>query len=165
MAHDHDFEQQIYRSSQAAPLVDGLFATRADHALRRIEEVLAGRERKQPVNDTQRRFLMILRRHQGKPHAILQMQVCAVMKLDARQVRNLVEDLRVNFGVQIGASRDADGGGYYLITTDEEMAESTAMMQRQAVTMLRTVIAMRGGEGAVDELLKSLRRELTEEVK
>lgn len=163
MATDLDFERQIHQTRPAAPLVDDLFTTHADRALRRLEAVLDGREIPEAISEAQRAFLKLLRRHQGKAHALPQAQICAMLKLDARQVRNVVQDLRVKYGVEVGASRDADGGGYYLISTDAEGEESTAVMYQQAVSMLRTVLVMRGGKQSVDELLKTIRRALTEE--
>jgi hypothetical protein len=82
------------------------------------------------------------------------------MKLAPRAVKDLVQDLRQSFGVQIGASRDAEGGGYYLVATEEESDESTAQMFAQAITMLRVVAQMRRGGRAA--LLQQIEMELKE---
>jgi mannose/cellobiose epimerase-like protein (N-acyl-D-glucosamine 2-epimerase family) len=73
-----------------------------------------------------------------------------------------VQDLRLSFGIQLGASRDGGGGGYYLVATEAESDESTAQMRAQAITMLRASHRMRHGRETLSELLQQIELELRE---
>jgi hypothetical protein len=150
-----------YAYNTQQPVTAGsLFETFADRVLLRVDDVLAGRNIPWPTKEPQRRLLQLLRAHQGKRRAVPLTVVAGRMTLNQRAVKDLVQDLRMSFGVQLGASRDADGGGYYLVETEAESDESTAMMFAQAITMLRVVAQMRrGGRGA---LLAQIEMELRE---
>lgn len=143
-------------------MTENLFTTFADRVTDRVEEVLSNRECKWPPSEDQRRLLGMLKARRGKDRAVPIGEVCERLRLTPRQVKDLVQDLRLNFRVQIGASRDADAGGYYLGTTREEMVESSHQMFQQAVTMLRVVKVMRSEHDA-EELLGQIRLELQKE--
>ena len=141
MAVDRDFEQTMYRHTEAAPLEDDLFTTFADRVLRRVDEVIDGRFCQWPPQELDRRFLRLLRPHLGKDRAVPLGLFCEQLDLTPRALKNLVQILRLDFGVQIGASRESDAGGYYLISTEAESVESTDQLWKQAITMLRVVRA------------------------
>jgi hypothetical protein len=148
-------------SSAARPEPAGsLFETFADRVLRRVDDVIAGRNVPWPATSAQRNLLQLLQAHQGKQRAVPLSFIAARMALTQRAVKDLVQDLRLSFGIQLGASRDAEDGGYYLIATEEESEESTAQMFAQAITMLRVVAQMRRGGRAA--LLAQIEIELKE---
>jgi biotin operon repressor len=158
MAHD---PENAYSSSQLPP-EGSLFETFADRVLRRVDDVIAGRNCAWPTKEPQRRLLMLLRSHQGKRRAVPLPVIAERMSLTPRAVKDLVQDLRMSFGVQLGASRDAEGGGYYLVETEAESDESCAQMRAQAITMLRVYHQMRRGRQTLAELLQQIELELKE---
>ena len=162
MATDLDFERSIYNHAEAAP-PGGLFETFADKALRRLDDVLGGRDIPWPPTAHETAFLRLLRGHQGKARAVALRDFSKMMLANPRAIKELVQSLRYVFGIQIGASREGDGGGYYLCATYEESVESTEQMLRQAVSMLKVVNRMRGTRQTIDELLHQLRLDLTQE--
>lgn len=141
---------------------EDLFTTFADRVNDRVDEVLSNRECKWPPSEDQRNLLGMLRAHRGREQAKPLGEICERMRLTPRQVKDLVQDLRLNFRVQIGASRDSAGGGYYLGTNRAEMEESSSQMFAQAITMLRVVHVMRAEHDA-EELLGQIRLALAEE--
>ena len=130
--------------------------------LRRVDDVIAGRNCDLPTKEPQRRLLHMLRSHQGKSRALPLSYIAARMAMNQRAVKELVQDLRVSFGVQVGASRDAEGGGYYLVATAQESDESCAQMRSQAIAMLRVYHRMRRGRESLTELLQQIELELKE---
>ena len=163
MALDRDFEQDIYRHTAPAAAPGSLFETFAERVLRRADAVIAGRECSWPPTTQQVHFLQLLRGHQGKRRIVALGDFAERLHLTPRAVKELVQELRLNFGVQIGASREGESGGYYLISTYDESVESTEPMLRQAVTMLKVVNAMRGGRNHIDQMLTQIRLDLTQE--
>ena len=87
-----------------------LFTTFAERAMQRLDEVVMNRDCPWPISVDQYELLKLLRTHQGAAKAIALGEVCERLKLTPRQVKDLVQDLRLNFRVQIGASRDSGGG-------------------------------------------------------
>ena len=165
MARDLDFERSIFSHNQAqsAPNGPNLFETYADKVMRRVDEVLAGENCKWPPSLRVKDFLRALRNHQGKDRAVSLGLLCELLRLTPREGKKIVEELRIDFRVQLGASREADNGGYYLISNQEESIESSAQMVHQAVTMLRVAAAMRGGGEAIQQMLTQLSLELQED--
>lgn len=139
-----------------------LFTTFADRVMMRVEEVDANQNCKWPLSDGQRTLLRLLRPRLGRARAIALGDLCERMRLTPRVVKDLVQDLRLNFGIQIGASRDAAAGGYYLIETEAESVESTTQLLHQALTMLEVVRVMRGHHNLL-ELLGQIRLGLEKE--
>ena len=140
-----------------------LFTTFADRVTDRVDEVLSNRDCKWPISEDQRDLLRLLKGYRGRDRAIALGYVCERLKLTPRIVKDLVQDLRVNFHVQICASRDANAGGYYLATCEAEILESISQMWHQAITMLRVCRAMRGPQHELAELLGQLRIDLERE--
>jgi hypothetical protein len=143
-------------------MTENLFTTFADRVMDRVDEVLSNRECKWPPSEDQRSLLGLLKARRGRERAMPIGEVCERMKITPRQVKDLVQDLRLNFRVQIGASRDAADGGYFLGNTREEMVVSSTQMLHQAITMLRVVHVMRA-EHDTEDLLRQVRLALTEE--
>jgi hypothetical protein len=137
-----------------------LFTTFADRVMLRVDEVLSNRECKWPPSEDQRRLLGMLKSNRGRENARPLGEICDRLRLTPRIVKDLVQDLRVNFFVQICASRDGSAGGYYLANNQQEVAESTRQMWNQAITMLRVCRAMRGPNHDLAEMLGQLRIEL-----
>lgn len=140
-----------------------LFTSFAERVMIRVVDVLANRECKWPISADERRLLELLKAHRGRDRAIALGYACERLKLTPRVVKDLVQDLRVNFHVQICASRDSNTGGYYLATCLEEVTESTEQMWHQAISMLRVCGAMRGTNYDLAEMLGQLRIELEKE--
>ena len=158
MSSDPEF---AYASQQPEP-AGSLFETFGDRVLRRVDDVIAGRDCQWPTKEPQRRFLNLLRPHQGKQRAVPLNVLAQRMGLQVRAVKELVQDLRVSFAVQIGASRDAEAGGYYLVATEQESEESTVQMWHQAVAMLRVVAQMRRGRQSAAQMAAQIELELKE---
>jgi len=140
-----------------------LFTTFAERVMDRVEEVLSNRECKWPPSEDQRMLLGMLKAHRGVERAMPLGEICERMKLPPRVVKDLVQDLRLNYRVQVGASRDANGGGYFLGTNREEMVQASTQMLHQAVTMLRVVRVMRA-EHDSEDLLRQIRLALTTDI-
>lgn len=139
-----------------------LFTTFADRVMDRVDEVLSNRECKWPPSEDQRSLLGMLKAHRGVERAKPLGEICERMKLTPRVVKDLVQDLRLNFRVQIGASREANGGGYFLGTNRAEMEQASQQMFHQAITMLRVVKVMRAEHNSED-MLHQVRLALAEE--
>ena len=140
-----------------------LFETFADRALERIDDVLANHGCKWPASYDQKTFLGILRAHQGRARVIALGEIGERLRMSPREVKDMVQDLRLNFYVPICASRDTDSGGYFLAASLAEIDDSNRPMLRQAITMLRVCKAMRGPDHDVREMLGQLQIELEKE--
>ncbi len=140
-----------------------LFTTFSQRVLIRLEDVLANRECPWPIGEDERNLLNLLKAHRGRDRAIPLGYACERLKVTPRQIKELVQNLRLNYRVQICASRDGSTGGYFLATSAQEVAESTTQMWHQAVAMLRVVHALRGSEYEIAEMLGQLRIDLEKE--
>lgn len=160
----HDLDQSVYTSAARRPEPEGsLFYSFGDAVLQRVDDVIAGRNCAWPSKEPHRRLLTLLRTHQGKRRAVPLGLIGERMSLAPRAVKELVQDLRLSFEVQIGASRDKDGGGYYLVETEDESEESILPLLSQAISELRVVRAMRRGRQSTAELTRQIELELTKE--
>lgn len=139
-----------------------LFTTFAERVMDRVDEVLSNRECKWPPSENQRMLLGMLKAHRGVDRAMPLSEICGRMKLAPRVIKDLVQDLRLNFRVQIGASREANGGGYFLGTNREEMAQASQQMFQQALSMLRVVKVLRSEHNS-DDMIQQIRHALIEE--
>jgi biotin operon repressor len=159
-----DIERLIY--SHRAPRTrvsdqDDLFTTFGDRVLRRAQQVIDGVDCRWPASRDQIQLLGCLLDHQGKNRAVPLEFIARRLGCTPRAVKDLVQELRLNFGVLVGASREANGGGYYLVESHTEVAETTGQMRSQATTMFRVIAAMHTGDNAIDNLLHQLRLDLT----
>ena len=157
-----DFERSVYSHEAPAAAPGSLFETYADKVLRRVYDVLDGQHCPWPLPIQSAHFLRLLFGHQGKGRAISLGGLCERMKITPRRCKEIVQELRQDFGLQIGASREGDAGGYYLIATAAESVESTEAMYGQAISMLRTVHRMRGESHNVELLLTQISLDLTQ---
>jgi hypothetical protein len=137
-----DIERQAHSNNRPIER-DNLFTTFADLAILRIDEVM--REQNCTVRPTPQQLALLrcLRPRLGLQNALPASDLCILVGVTPRELKELVQDLRLNFGVQIGASRDAASGGYYIISSEQESIAATAPMIHQAVAMLRVVKVMR----------------------
>ncbi len=159
MAVDADFERELHRAMQKPP-AGSLFETFADKALRRVDDVLAGRECKWSPDLQATTLLRDLRAHQGASRAVPLTTLAETLHLGVRTIKDLVRDLRLNFGVLICSSREGDAGGYWIAATDIEVEEAMRPLFNQAISELRVVHAMRRGSRTIDETLSQIRLEL-----
>ena len=162
MAYDLDIERELHSNRRAAP-AGSLFETYADKVMRRVDDVLAGRDCPWPITEENKHFLRLLKPHQGKDRAVSLGELCERVHITPRQGKLWVHTLRLNFGVQIGSERGGEDSGYYLVATPEECAAATAPMYAQAISMLRVVAKMRGGSNQIEQLLLQLRLDLNTE--
>lgn len=156
-----DLDQTIYSGAQMEP-EGSLFESFADKVLRRVDDVIAGRNCAWTASPAQHQLLMLLRPHQGKGRAVPLATLAERMNMSTRVIKDLVQDLRMSFAVQLGASREASGGGYYLVATEAESDESTAQMRSQAITMLRVSHLMRRDRETIAQLLNQIELQLKE---
>lgn len=159
-----DLDQTVY-SSPVRQLEGSLFDTFADGVLRRVDDVIAGRNVAWETKEPHRRLLELLRGHQGRRRSVPLAALCARMYMQPRAVKELVQDLRASFGVLICASRDAEGGGYFLAETEAEAEESIGLLYSQALAMLRVVSQMRHGRQTTAELIHQIELDVTKEVR
>ena len=131
----------------------------AEQALRRVDDVLAGRDCAWPIAVGECKLLIVLKPHVGKAQALPLSELALRLETNPRSIKLWVNSLRVNFGVQIGASRDADAGGYYIISSAAEALESTQYLVNQATSMWRVVRVLRGRH-ATAEIYGQVRIEL-----
>jgi hypothetical protein len=158
MAVDLDFERKLHRERELAP-EGSLFDTFANQVLRRADEVIAGQACPFPPSDKHRRFLMLLRNHQGASRSVALGHIAERMALTPRDIKGIVRDLRLHFGVQIGSGR-SDETGYWLIDSVQDCLDSTGPMYRQAISELRLVLRMRRGAEQMDRFLSQLTLDL-----
>lgn len=144
---------------QKVPAAAGsLFETFADQVLRRVDDVLAGRDCLYQPTTLQRMFLHLIRSHQGQVRAVPRIQWEQHLHVPDRAVREAVQSLRQDFGVAIGTS---GLGGYYLIETRDEFDAAIHSLTLHAVTTLRVAKGMSGGR--YEDLLHQLRLQLNTE--
>jgi hypothetical protein len=122
----------------------------AQQALLRIDQVIDNVDCLWPVMGPEKDLLVVLREHVGKGNAITLHQLVELLGVSDRVVKAMVSNLRVNFRVMIGASRDAAAGGYYVISSAAEALESTQYLVSQVLTMLRVIRVMRGRHATVE---------------
>lgn len=73
----------------------------------------------------------------GKSLAVTQYELAEVCRMEARQVRRVIESLIFKHRKPIGSSPKNIGGGYYVISDPQETEEAAARYRRQAVKILR----------------------------
>jgi hypothetical protein len=103
---------------------------------RQIVDLLTGRTQF-TVTEDQRQLLQILRMRRGKARVISIGEICERTRLTPRRVKDMVRSLVIDFGLQVGASRDGDEGGYYLVLTDEEAWDTARPYLNEAIAMFR----------------------------
>jgi hypothetical protein len=129
-----------------------LFSDFGDRVQRRLDQVLRNEQCKWPATHDERELLHALSGKRGPRFAVERSYLVSRLKLNDRAIRDMVHNLRLNFGVQIGASR-VEGGGYYLMNDEADALAASEQMIRQGVATIRAGIAMRGGRHDEVELL------------
>lgn len=137
-----------------------MFPDHAAEADRRINEVLMGTH-PWPLPDESRAVLRILREHKGAKNAISIASLTEKTKLDARQVKEQVRSLVVDFGVKICGSRQQPYG-YYIALTADEIEAGIRPLYGEGVSLFRRIKAL-GGDSAVKEMEGQIRAALAEE--
>jgi hypothetical protein len=137
-----------------------MFPDHAAEADRRIHEVLMG-DKPWPLPDEARAVLRILREHKGARNAISIAELTAKTKLDARQVKEQVRTLVVDFGVKICGSR-VQPYGYYIATSPEEIDAGIRTLHGEGVSLFRRIRAL-GGDQVVKEILGQIPIDLEKE--
>jgi len=130
---------------------------RMDQVDRQVMDVLCGRSRF-PVSDRQIDLLRILRSKYGMGRAVQIGELAERININPRTIKEEIRGLVVDHQLPIGASRDGERGGYYLITTPEEAAAATADYKKEIVALARRVRVLEGQKG-INELLGQLRIE------
>lgn len=131
---------------------ENLFTTFAERVVSRALDVIYNRDCAWSAEEDAKRLLSILVGRCGIRNAISRGELRNRLHLNDRTIRELVHELRVSFGVQIGSSRGEDGG-YYLMDDEADCLESSATMIRQGVAIIRAGVAMRGPKRDVVEVL------------
>lgn len=131
----------------------------ATQALRRIDEVLAGTDCPWPAMAPELQLLVVLKSHVGRQDIIQLAQLVELLSVSERAVKAMVSNLRLNFRVQIGSSRDSEAGGYYVIATAEEARDTVRPLISQALAMLKVARIMLGRH-AMNEIFGQLRLKL-----
>ena len=84
----------------------------------------------------QQALLRIVAGRLGRAHAISVADLAAKLKVQPREVKGDVNELRRIFRVRIGSSRDGESGGYYLITNKQEALDTARPFVSQALSEL-----------------------------
>jgi hypothetical protein len=160
MAVDRDFEMELHAAMQPAP-AGSLFETFADKARRRVDQVIGGTDCKWMPTEQQRNLLIRLRNHQGRHRAVPLLEISRRMQLPERGVKELVRDLRLNFGVLLCSSRTGDG--YWIAETMDDVDETVKPYYAQALSELRLIFTMRRNAESMDQFLTQLALDLEAE--
>jgi hypothetical protein len=79
--------------------------------------------------------------------------------LDAREIKNAVRTLRINFRIPIGSSKKGSGGGYFVMLSDEDHTILRGQILDQVRAELEVLKAVDGPRAAL-ELLGQLQLEV-----
>ncbi|ABF42383.1 hypothetical protein Acid345_3382 [Candidatus Koribacter versatilis Ellin345] len=137
-----------------------MFPDHAAEAERRIHEVLTG-NKPWPLPNEARAVLRILRDHKGARNAISIAALTEKTGLDAREVKEQVRSLVVDFKLKICGSR-VQPYGYYVATSSEEIEAGIRPLYGEGVSLFRRVRAL-GGDQAVKEMEGQIRAALDQE--
>lgn len=149
-------ESEIERSFQHQAPAGSLFETFGEQVVRRVQDVLTGRDCLYPIGVRETLVLHVLLNHRGEDRAVARAVWVQRLGIQDRILRELVQSLRQDFGIAIGTAKD---GGYFLIATREEFDDTIRSLTLHAVTTLRVAKGMSGGHH--DELLQQLRLQLS----
>ena len=87
------------------------------------------------LGETDKSVFALVEKARGHRRAISRNYIAAVLKITDRQVRTSIERLKAQ-GVAIGCLW-RPGGGYFLMTTPEDIEMGERQYRKQALTMLR----------------------------
>ena len=137
-------------------------AERLDAEIWRLIVGGAGGRLNLPVGDDERAVLRKIRMHRGLQQAVSLRAIAEETHLDARQIKQAVRTLRVDYRLPIGSSKSASGGGYYLMFSDEDLRVWRKDVLDQVRAQIEALNAA-GGKHAALEVLGQLRVELEKE--
>ncbi len=92
--------------------------------------------------DESKRVLSILEKHQGQRQAVTSRAMSRVLGMSTRKVRAAIAEL-VESGTLIGASVEGVKGGYYMITSLEELEATRAVLRSRASEIYARDAALR----------------------
>lgn len=128
-----------------------ILTERAEKIDSQIAELLSGHTPFAfPVNDQQRELLRLLRFRRGMAKAVSIAEITARTGMNARLVKDLIRSLVVDYRVPIGASRDSETGGYYLVMTPAEAEDTARPYIREGVAMFRRAQVFLGTRAILD---------------
>ena len=107
------------------------------------------------LNDKEKAVLRGIRYHRSSAQPVTIRELIQKTKLDARAIKNAVRSLRLSYDIPVGASRDGEEGGYFLMLNREDLDLFLASALRQIQGELQVVRAV-GGSSAAQELLGQL---------
>jgi hypothetical protein len=116
-----------------------------------------------PLDDDEKDVLRRIRYHRGLAHAISLATISGDTQLNARAIKQAVRTLRLNYRLPIGSSKNANGGGYYLMFSDEDRRIWRNDVIDQVRAQLEVLHAADGRQAAL-EALGQLRVELEKEI-
>ena len=128
-----------------------LFEPVAWRSRSRVHEVLMGEHCRWSISERQRALLNVLYGRCGRENAIPIADLSTRLKMQPREIKEAVRELRLNFSVPIGSARTGEGG-YYLITSIEELMDTVRPYVGQAYSELAVARAL-AGDLAVNEML------------
>lgn len=125
---------------------------------RRIQDLLTGKAVVLgfTLSEQEKAVLGAIRYKRGAAHAIPVRELSRRFGLDDRRLRQIVRSLRLNYRLPIGSSRDATGGGYYIIVSADDLLTYLKGPLEQVRAELQVVEAV-AGKQAARELLGQLR--------
>jgi len=92
--------------------------------------------------DESKRVLSILERHRGQRQAVTSRSMSRALGMSTRKVRAVIAGL-VEAGTLIGASVEGVKGGYYMITSLEELEATRAVLRSRASEIYARDAALR----------------------
>ena len=110
------------------------------------------------LSEDEKNVLRAIRYRRGLANTIAIAELQQITKLSARQIKEVVRNLRINFRVPVGSSKRANAGGYYLIITPEDRAAWVKDVLDQVRAELAVLRAAAGPQATL-ELLGQLHME------
>ncbi len=117
-----------------------LFETAEDRAVARAYEMLRGDDVR--LSARQIALLRIIADRRGAARAVSVADLARQFNTTPREIKGDVRDLRMDFGLRIGSSRDQEAGGYYLITSKAELLATVTPMLHQLRSEAALIRAM-----------------------
>jgi hypothetical protein len=137
------------RGTRIVTMADTLFETPQDReqeacrrAIDHAYDVLRCGYRGTQPSYRQTLLLRIVVDRVGLARAISISELAALLKTSPREIKADVRDLRLLFRIRIGSSRDGAAGGFYMISTKQELLDTVRPFARQAQAEFAVVRAL-----------------------
>ena len=114
-----------------------------------------------PASDAEKRVAGVLWGYKGRSNPIALRTLAAVCNIGERELKGVIERLRNDHGLRIGASR-RDPAGYFVVVDREDALLALASFKSQIFTMLKTYRRL-ATPGLFQELSGQIRMELADE--